>query len=107
MAVCETEGLARFEANVAPFLGDNCAGCHGGGVAAARSVFDLTPLGAGDVAAACANLRERTDPTRPAESAILSYFDPSGMPSHDRLSLNAAQFATFSAGIISWLGEEE
>jgi hypothetical protein len=105
--LCADEPLGRFTSELLPFLTSTCDRCHGGRVAAATATFNLMGIGMGDTASACSTVRDRINRRAPADSALLSYFDPSGMPTHSARDLTGEEFERLAAGVSAWLTEGE
>jgi len=103
--LCGGEPLERFSAGLGSFLGETCAGCHGGGRAAATMAFDLTSVSGSDPASTCDVVRGRVNPASPLDSALLGYFDPAGARTHTALRLGADDYARLLVGVTEWLGE--
>ena len=67
--------------------------------------FDLTGIAAGARADTCDVVRGRVNPAAPLDSALLTYFDPTGPRTHGALRLDADDFGRLLVGVTQWLGE--
>ncbi len=95
-----------FIANAQGPLG-TCANCHGGSNAQATSAVDMSDLGA-DPAAACAQVRNRIDPSDPAQSQIFVTTDPGGSATHPyKFNGNQGSFDGFKSALTPWITAEQ
>jgi cytochrome c553 len=98
--------VTSFDTNARPALAASCAGCHGGNNAQATSAMDISDLGS-DVAAACAQVKNRVNLGNPAGSQLFVSTDPGGNAAHPfKFGGNAGAFTTFRDDVTLWIESE-
>lgn len=95
-----------FVANAQGPLGA-CTGCHAGQNGGATGALDMTELQS-DAAAACSQVKNRTNPNNPGQSQLFITTNPGGNATHP-FKFNGDQnaFNTFMASISVWITAEQ
>jgi cytochrome c553 len=98
--------VASFDTNARPVLAASCNGCHGGNNAQATSAMDTSDLGT-DLAAACAQVKNRVNLGNPAGSQLFLSTDPGGNAAHPfKFGGNAGTFNAFRDDVTLWIESE-
>lgn len=98
--------LTSFNDNAKTPLGV-CTGCHGGGNGQAVAAVDMSGLG-GDTAKACAQIKNRVNPSDPPNSQLFVTTDPNGNAAHPfKFGGNDGAFNNFRDSVSIWVAAEK
>ena len=99
--------MSAFSTDAKPTLLQRCVSCHGGNNAMATNALDMTNVGnAGAQDAACAQVKNKIDPTTPSMSGIFLQVDPSGNAIHPFKFPDRNTFQTYQTMATKWISQE-
>jgi hypothetical protein len=101
--------VQAFDTNAKGPLQNRCVGCHGGNNGQATAAVDMSDLlTGGDVAKACAQVKNRINPADPPASQIFITTNPNGNAAHPyKFGGSADTFNNFRSGVSIWIAAEQ
>ena len=105
---CKAQDL--FTMHAQPTLAARCVTCHGGANNTATNAVDMrkvTDLTMAGQAVACAQVRNRVNPTTPSMSTIFNVTSPSSMGAHPYKFPDAMAHDAFVQEATKWIAKEQ